>query len=92
MRATSTTSKSYGTKASGTAAPKAAPASKKLPSRPSSNSMIAKAEREKEAGKEKEKAAWDRRRTYDPRRAVQQVVVSPRAFMLRASYMILYNI
>ena len=73
MRAISTTNKTSGTKANTTTT---RPTSgKKLPSRPSSNSMIAKAEREREAGKEREKAAWDRRRTYDPRKAVQEVLL-----------------
>ncbi|XP_067941481.1 serine-rich adhesin for platelets-like isoform X6 [Watersipora subatra] len=70
MRATSTTSKTSGAKTSNVSSSK--PAAKKLPSRPNSNSMIARAEREKEAGKEREKAAWDRRRSYNPRKAVQE--------------------
>ena len=74
MRAMGTTNKTSTAKGNTpTTTPSSRPTGKKLPSRPSSNSMIVKAEREKEAAKEKEKAAWDRRRTYDPRRAVQEV-------------------
>lgn len=77
MRATSTTNKSSTSTQSKPSSAKSTPGSagvKKPTTRGhSSNSLLARAEREKEAEKEKEKAAWDRRRTYDPRKAVQQV-------------------
>lgn len=73
MRVTGTSKTTTPSTKPSSAKPTSSTTGKKMTSRNSSNSLIAKAEREKEAEKEKEKAAWDRRRTYDPRKAVQQV-------------------